>query len=263
MSLTSLLLVLPVAPFAHKLPVTFFAVLAVAGIATAAYNTLEFPFTPDAAYKAAFWQTADLQAGNSTITLRGVRPYLQQVLREVPTVEYDDITWGKWAIPGVNTANFPALVPRSVPHVNMAKWMDIQVEKTGLSSVLVRISGQETRSCRLSFQGGYNVSQALVRGSNRDGYEMPSRVPVTQIDLWSRTWNATWEVEVELMAMNSLDTAVHQMAEVLRGKASCIWSDRTDGRIPALDELYVFLPTWATLTAGRSGLVEGWKGFSI
>ena len=263
MSLTALFVVLPIAPFAHKLPLTFFIVLAVIGIAAAAYNTLEFPFTPDVAYKARFWQTADLQAGNSTIALTGVRPYLQQVLREVPTVENDDISWEKAKVAGVSTATFPALVPRSVPHVNMTKWMDIEVEKTGLSSVLIRLSGQETRACRLSFEGGYNVSQVLVRGSNRDGYELPSSVPVKHVNLWKRTWNSTWEVEVELMAMSSLEAPVHEIAEVLRGKASCIWSDRTDGRIPALDELYVFFPTWATMTAWGSGLVEGWKEFTV
>ncbi|KIM32383.1 hypothetical protein M408DRAFT_218052 [Serendipita vermifera MAFF 305830] len=263
LSITALLFALPVAPFAHKLPVTFFIVLAVVGLATAAYNTFEFPFAQGGAYKVVFWQSADLQAGNSTVSLTGVGPYLKQALRDVSPVEYDDVTWEKGPVSGVSTAKFPALAPRSVPTLNMAKWMNIEVEKTGISSALIRISGQETRACRLSFEGGYNVSQVLVRGSNRDGYELPSPVPVKHVNLWKRTWNATWEVEVELTATGSSNVPLHQTAEVLRGKASCIWADRNDGRIPALDQLYVFLPPWATMTAWGSGLVEGWKDFTI
>jgi hypothetical protein len=145
----------------------------------------------------------------------------------------------------------------------MSEWVDLKIERTGMSGLLIKISGQDTRACRLSFEGGYNVSQVLVRGSNRDGYELPSPVPVKHVNLWKRTWNGTWEVEVEMMATGSLEDPVLELAEVLRGRASCIWSDRTNGRIPSLDELFVFFPPWATLTAFGSGLVEGWKEFSI
>jgi hypothetical protein len=263
LSLTALLATLPVTPFAHKLPITFYIVLTLIGIAAAAYNTLDFPFTPEAAFKTAYWQQANLQTGNSTVVLTGVRPYLQRVLQEVPSIDYESISWGKGPAPGLSTAEFSSLAPRSLPNLALSKWVNVEVEKTGMSSLLIKISGRDTRACRLVFEGGYNVSQVLVRGSNRDGYELPSSVPVKHVNLWKRTWNGTWEVEVELMAMGSLENPGLELAEVLRGRASCVWSDRADGKIPALDELYVFFPTWATMTAWGSGLVEGWKEFSI
>ena len=262
-SLTALLAILPVAPFAHKLPSTFYIVLALIGILAVIYNTLSFPFTPQSAFKTAYWQQADLQGGNSTVTLTGVQPYLGHVLKEVPSVDYDGVSWRKGPERGLTSAQFPSVAPRSFPNLPMSKWMDIEVERTGMSSLLIRISGKDTRACRLRFHGGYNVSQVLVRGSNRDGYELPSPAPVKNVDLWKRTWNGTWEVELELAAPSSSRDPAIDTAEILRGRASCIWSDRTNGRIPTLDELYVFSPTWATMTAWETGLVEGWKEFSV
>ena len=259
-SLTVLLAIIPLVPFAHKLPLTFYFALLVIGLVTAIYTTLDFPFTPNSAFKSLFMQTVDLTTENSTVTLIGLQPYLQEVLKENPSIEYDQIVWSQLERLGGWSAEFAGLAPRSVPDKNMVDWLDVSIEKTGISSALIRISGQETRACSLEFERGYNVSQAVVRGSNMHGYPLPASTPIKYVNLWRRTWNPTWEVEVELTAGDASGTSNFS---ILEGKASCIWSDRSDGRIPALDELYVFYPTWATMVAWETGLVEGWKTFRI
>jgi hypothetical protein len=257
-SLTVLLAIIPLVPFAHKLPPTFYFTLLIIGLATAIYTSLDFPFTPNSAFKSMFMQTVDLKTENNTVILTGLHHHLQQVLKENPSIEYDQIVWSKSERLGVYSAEFAGLAPRSVPDKNMADWLDVSIEKTGISSALIRVSGRDTRACRLEFERGYNVSQAVVRGSNTHGYPLPAPNPINYVNLWRRTWHAAWQVEVELTA-----SGVSDSLSVLEGKASCIWSDRSDGRIPALDELYVFYPTWASISARGTGLVEGWKTFSL
>ncbi|CAG8604049.1 3297_t:CDS:2 [Acaulospora colombiana] len=256
-----LLTLLPITPFAHKLHPSVFAALLLLGIATTAYSSLEFPFTPENSFKTLYWQSADLNAGNSTITLLGVRPYLQRVLKQVGSIDYDKVEWRKANISGLAEAKFTGLVPRSVPDEKMSNWVNVTLERSSPSSVLLRISGVDTRACRLYFDGGYNVSQVVVRGQNTDGYDLPSSFPIKTVNLWSRSWSRTWEVDIELAALGSSETPSN--ANVLTGRASCVWSDRAKGKVPALDDLYVRFPTWATMTAWRGGLVEGWKSFSI
>jgi hypothetical protein len=222
---------------------------------------LVFPFTPEDAYKTLYRQSANLEAGNSTITLIGVRPYLQRALKQVASVDYDAIEWTSAGIPGLAEAKFAGLVPRSVPDEPMSNWVNVTLEKTSPSSILLRISGLDTRACRLVFEGGYNVSQVVVRGQNTEGYNLPSAFPIKTLNLWSRTWKRTWEVDVELAALGSSENSDN--ANILTGKALCLWSDRAGGRIPALDDLYVRFPTWVTMAAWRGGLVEGWKSFGI
>ncbi|CAG7854086.1 Vacuolar membrane protease {ECO:0000250/UniProtKB:P38244} {ECO:0000305}; AltName: Full=FXNA-related family protease 1 {ECO:0000250/UniProtKB:P38244} [Serendipita indica DSM 11827] len=264
-SLSVMLAILPIAPFAHKLPVTFYLVLLVIGIATAAYTSFVFPFTSESPLKVFFGQTVDLDQGNSTVTLAGVRPYLDRVFRELPTIDSSNITWSKGPVSGIQIAGFPGLAPRSVPNTPMADWVHVTLNKTSLSSASITVMGNNTRACRVSFEGGYNVAQAVVRGSNTKDLQLPSPHPLKQVNLWSRTWNATWVVDVDFMAPSTEEQSMQSAtaAKVLSGKVSCIWSERTNGRIPALDELYVFFPMWATISAGRAGLVEGWKSFSV
>lgn len=257
-ALTVLLTIIPLTPFAHKLPLTFFFTILVIGLATAIYTTFDFPFAPNAAFRMMFKQSIDLESQNTNVTLTGLRPQLQQVLKEIPSINYDQITWTPYRRTGVYSAEFAALTPRSVPKIKMADWVNITTKKTGISSALIRVSGQDTRACRLEFERGYNVSQAVVRGSSLHDFPLPASTPVKHVNLWRRRgWNGTWEVEVEFTAGEA------SYSPILDGKVSCIWSDRSDGKIPALDELYVFFPTWATMSAWPGGLVEGWKRFSI
>ncbi|KAG8834684.1 hypothetical protein FRC17_007769 [Serendipita sp. 399] len=262
-SLAAMLAILPISPFAHKLPLAFYVTLLIIGIVTATYTTLSPPFTPESPLKAWFWQSTDLDAENSTVTLAGVRPHLQRAIQEVYSIDYDTVKWVQSPRPGLDVAQFPAILPRSVPGRPMTDWVNITLEKTSSLSVTARISGINTRSCRLSFEGGYNVSQAVVRGSNEGGYELPAPRPLKNIGLWSRNWNKTWVVDIDLVAPGSSEVGQNVTVEILQGKASCLWSDRANGKIPALDELYVSFPTWATLTAVSGGLVEGWKSFSV
>lgn len=263
------LIVLPIAPFAHKISPIFYGVLVLVGISAFAYNTLQFPFSPNAAFKVFFWQTTDLNAGNSTIMLTGLEHYLRQVLEEVPSIDFDSIDWIGSSSPspsapriaGLIQAQYEGLAPRSNPEIPMSDWIDASFKKTSMTSIRARISGSNTRACRLYLDGGYNVPQVVIRGADQTGYELPSSEPVKLVELWRRGWNGTWEVDLELMGPGS--SAPLDTTDVLQGRVSCIWSDREQGKIPALDDLFVFFPTWATMTAMRGGLVEGWKSFSV
>ncbi|TGO46036.1 hypothetical protein BOTNAR_0618g00030 [Botryotinia narcissicola] len=81
----SILLLLPVTPFIHRLthhiPTFFFLVF----IGTLIYNLVAFPFSPNNRYKAYFQQTVDLDTGINKVTLVGIEEYIREIIAYIPT----------------------------------------------------------------------------------------------------------------------------------------------------------------------------------
>jgi hypothetical protein len=75
---------------------------------------------------------------------------------------------------------------------------------------------------------------------------------LTSLRLWSRTYDREFQVDF------GWDGGKH-----LSGRVGCVWDEHISGRIPALDEVVAYLPTWATVTKYTSGLVEVTKSFKI
>jgi len=117
------------------------------------------------------------------------------------------------------------------------------------------IKGANTRACRIYFDDP--ITSVAVKGGNADlqtDYPMP-KGGITEVRLWSRTWDRTFDV---LVGWEGKVTG-----QAVKGKVACEWAEMREERIPALDEVVSFLPTWAVVSKLADGLVEGSKRFEI
>ncbi|PLN80791.1 hypothetical protein BDW42DRAFT_185810 [Aspergillus taichungensis] len=256
--LTTFLLT-PLLPFVHRLthhiPVFLLAVFT----ATLIYNLVAFPFSDSSRLKLFFVQELDLDTGSNRASLTGVAPFVHLAASGLPSVHS---TQNLTCDPVANRlqCSWPGPAPNVVDATtSMQDWVrfNITQDKTSKStsnskskSAHITLTGQNTRSCRLLF------TQPISSFNVRDSATDPARFPdgagdggsrTKEIRLWSRTWNATWEVDV-----------------ALEGRALCIWSDgNKEGVIPALDEVRRFVPSWVAVSKLRDGLVEGGRWFNL
>lgn len=243
------LIIIPLSPFAHRLPTLFYVALALIGVISTVYCAFIFPFSSDATFKAYFWQTIDLDSSNSTVALVGVKPGLRQIISNIPSADEKNTVWNLTVYPGLAAVSYSGPKPNSVPNIPLQHWLNITFETVGNSSTVAHITARDTRACRLQFENRpFNVI-VLESGGSLD--DRTSEEPIKRLDLWSRTWDGEWKVDVKGVASGEL-----------KGRVSCIWSEYLKGRIPALEEVSEHLPPWAALTALRGGLVEGSKSFS-
>ena len=91
-SVISFLMILPVAPFAHKMHRSLFYVVFVVFLGTGAYNLLAFPFSPDSALKIFYQQTIDLNSGVNRVSIIGASSYVKNYLvPEMPSAWSQDV----------------------------------------------------------------------------------------------------------------------------------------------------------------------------
>jgi len=245
------------------------------GILSVLYCLFSSPFSANAPFKTWFFQTVDLNSGKNTITLQGLPNPLSQIIGEVPsainTPSDRGVQWTESGIPRFQKAQWEGLSPK-ISDTPMKEWVSVDINSTGPESARFRLSGVNTRACKLYFdkQGDTKVNIMRVRVGGDHGNWVDVGEWDHQLEgfaLWSRDWDKTWIVDVEwAQSPKHAHFTVQpnsKRATSLSGRAACLWADRTAGKIPAIDELYVFMPTWATLTAGRGGLVEGYKTFEV
>ncbi|KAJ5803248.1 uncharacterized protein N7503_005698 [Penicillium pulvis] len=269
-SLTAVLF-MPMLPFIHRytyhIPIFLFFVL----LGTLIYNLIAFPFSDANRVKLYFSQQVDLDLGNSTAYLTGVLPFVEDVVRGLPSAAgQTDCVWNdalsrsqcSWTGPE------PHVVPSddvsSTSLSPSSEWVSFTTESTGKSSMRFEISGQNTRSCRITMDGHTVTNFNVLGGSEPDHrFLHPSQDGIHEIRLWSRTWQNKWTVDVKF-AEKENDTPTAEETTPISGRVSCIWSDNnTPGLIPALDELRKFAPSWAAVTKLTDGLVEGYRKFEL
>jgi hypothetical protein len=228
------------------------------------------------------------------VTLTGVAPYVEKrLIPELPS------TWGKvlnctrddlrgpgltgctwesellaspgrkdhWHSPSMDKASLDtkALVT-SAPATSTKDWLEYSAERTGNTSVRIRLAGTNSRACRVYFDSR-PVSSFRVHGANPDfqpSFPLPAE-GVNQVNLWSRTWARKFVVDAE-WKLEAGDT------EGVKGRVACEWAEYesgsaggggSGGRIPALEEVLAFLPRWALATKRMEGLVEAWTTFEV
>jgi hypothetical protein len=155
------------------------------------------------------------------------------------------------------------------------------------------VKGKDTKSCVISFD--QNIIDVEVRRSERtsgDGvtkfrsgvgisdqtaYSMPSNgVPI--VTLWSREWDTEFEVTVKWNVTTASPSATKdgharflwkallpsRLSESpnYTGRIGCQWADNQEGQITALEELFKFLPEWATITT-KKALLTADRSFSV
>lgn len=295
-ALYSLLLILPLMPFMHRithhLPVFLFVVF----VATLIYNLVAFPFTSASRYKAFWQQTIDIESGTSTIKLAGLEEYIRLIASELPSAAGKTIKCRESTTRvGITECSYdgshmPPNVAKNIvdgipPERGYKKLVSINATLGAEpGQAKLKVDAKNTKSCYLRFTKP--IKRFTVIGGN--GWDDRfGRVPdsgLHQILLWRRDWDKVWEVDIEWDAEAEANTssapkpdnmvqgiAGSDIKELkarrvagLDGSVTCIWSDiNKPGTIPALDEAIQYAPTWAVMTKLSAGLVEATKSFLI
>ena len=302
-ALTSLLapvLVLPLSPFISKLhrshALSLFVLLLF--IISILYTWLTFPFSTAAPLRVFFQQRVEIDLGlniygNSAsdtlgspkmiTSLTGHPLYLPNsaIISNLPsaqTVNCDlhrtrnglmlcewDSGAGMRPVPG----NWDSWNNNS----NTREYFDASVSRIGPSSARITVKGRNTRSCRVYFDN-QPIFEYVIRSSDgvgekkgmQHGYEVGKR-GVKKLILWSRTWDREFIVDVKWG--DDSGTAG------LQGRIGCEWAEYesaaidhgtgggVSGKIPAFEEVLMFLPEWAVSTKQDDGLVEVLAPFSV
>ena len=270
-SITTLIIILPLAPYAHRLPIFFYIGILSVGVLSILYCLVSSPFSANAPFKAWFFQTVDLDNGNNTVKLQGLPEPLSRIVSEVPsainTPSDRGVRWTEGSIPQFKRAEWEGLSPK-ISNAPMKEWLSLDISSGGAESARFRLNGVNTKACKLYFDKQDNTKIKRVRVDKGKWVDVGEwDTPLESFALWSRDWEKTWVVDVEWVQSPKQGSFTLQpnskRTTSLSGRAACLWADRTAGKIPAVDELYVFMPTWATLSAGRGGLVEGYKTFEV
>ncbi len=229
LALFSVLVFVPLMPFAHKLPrslnVAVGALLAVllVGLWTA------FPFTQVAPFRVYFQQSIELSASTSSpgpvipsahtpslaivsadTTVTGLKGYVDRyVAPGIPSswaadVSCDpkgirpDLMTCKWATgllpsPSGNTSLSPFSSSTSSSAAQRVRWLDVETERLNATRALISVRGENTRGCRLYFDSP--ISYIHVRSSEREDsrgkLQGGYEMPAGGVKE-ARLWSRTW-----------------------------------------------------------------------
>jgi len=255
------LMVLPLAPFIHKIHGAVVIFVGVVFVTGALFNIFAFPFDSSAPLKVFFKQTVDLDNRTSSVILEGVSKYLRHpIIDEIPSSVNKAWCTDQSIRPLLYSCHWTGPAPNVVGEKyraspDLSSLVKFTVKRDG-STAVFRIEGRNTRNCRIYFDAP--IFYASVRGSAaglQRGYEMGPE-GVTVVKLWSRTWDREFVVDV------GLGSSVLPSKKV-SGRVACEWAENIDGRIPALEEVITFIPKWAVATKADDGLVEAYHSFEI
>ncbi|KUJ21238.1 putative zinc metalloprotease [Mollisia scopiformis] len=270
-ALFTVLIILPITPFMHRITAPVPTFLFLVFIATLIYNLVAFPFSANNRYKAYFQQTVDLDSGINHVTLAGLEHYIRDIISNIPSAAGQSIDCAPrpQIRAGVSFCTYEGLAPQVVdnvvegvpPEKGYQDWLHYNVTRApGLNKATFHISGQETKACIIRFDEpftGFHVRGAAP--SNGRWSDVPESGS-DQIKLWHRDWNREWVVDVEWPVSDSKKEG----EEGRRGRVVCLWADQNKlGTIPALDEALRFSPAWTVITKMMDGLVEGSKAFVV
>lgn len=295
---TSVLLLLPLTPFIHRITYHIPTLLFFIFIGTMIYNLVAFPFSRVARLKVFFLQQLDLDNGNNTVALTGLSPYLEDIVSQLPSASangyhcagpdyafwafragLDSCSWTGQAPNVVPTAYTPhrpnmpypnstvslALARRQAQAAKYATWLDFNITRPASNTTTRRdyvfdIRGANTRACRLYFSAPFaNLSISNAGAKAKVMEPGRSSDDEQRVYLYSRDWDAQWRVNV------TFDAGVEKAHDGgVQGKVMCVWSDANQvGTIPAFDEVKHYMPVWSAVTKNSDGLVEGYKRFAL
>ncbi|KAK6611904.1 peptidase family m28 family [Botrytis cinerea] len=267
----SILLLLPVTPFIHRLthhmPTFFFLVF----IGTLIYNLVAFPFSPNNRYKAYFQQTVDLDTGLNKVTIVGIEQYIREIIAYIPSAAGQTINCEEnpRIRSGLSFCSYEGIAPRVVdnvvdgipPEKGYTDWLTYNVTRVpNENKATFHISGLETRACILRFDDPFSEFKVHGGAKTEERWDDVPDSGSDQIKLWSRDWNKEWKVDVEWAVGEDMKPG----EEGRTGRVVCLWSDANErGVIPALDEARRFSPDWTSVVKLMDGLVEGSKRFVV
>ncbi|KAL2175132.1 uncharacterized protein P884DRAFT_301830 [Thermothelomyces heterothallicus CBS 202.75] len=278
--LSAVLLLLPLAPFIHRVTHHVPVFLMVVFVATLVYNLIAFPFSAGARYKVYFSQTLDLDHGTNRVCYDGVEEYVRPIIASLPSASGKAVDCGGSRRPGLASCCFdgsdsrPRLTDFPVDgrfakeqkeegDEGYSGLVTVNASRTGPGAARLEVAANNTKACFLEFEAP--VSRLSVHGSS--GWDARfgqlSDAGITQFRMWHRKWNEKWVVDVEWKDPAE-DGELRKREKGLKGAVVCKWSDaNVHGTIPALDEALQFVPAWVAVTKLSEGLVDGKKRFEV
>ncbi len=290
-SLLTFLILLPLAPFVHKIHRLLTVVAVFVFIASTTYIWLSPPFTPNARLKVFFAQKVDLSNATSAVSrpqlmgattqLTSIEGYGPRLMATLPSSWSSDddseggqcianklrqgLTKCEWHVP-------PAFLP-SIPSSrdgDKGTWLAASVTRLGPHSLRVEIEGVQTRACSISIDNHgikrYRAGTRQEGGTTKisanapttwTAFEVPPEKEIHLLTLWARAWGSKFQVELDV-------DPDKEEEQVIAGRVSCLWNDGPGGaQIPALEEARGFLPEWVAISKAADGLVEATSGFLV
>lgn len=293
LGLTSIFLLLPLAPFIHRVTHHVPVFLLFVFLATFIYNLVAFPFSTNHRFKFYFQQVIDLDQNTNVVTLSGIEQYSRVVLQSIPTASGQKIKCHP--TPGRDLTDCwydgSAVSPHLAQNRSMVDLISVTFPNaTRDGTATLNIDAIDTRTCYLntsqpiygfSVEGG-GKRDARFGGMPPDGFH--------NIQIWRRDRNRPWIVTLELKEEESSvdddgvegrkigtsgdgelkahsrggSSALAKVDGPLEVRVSCAWSDaNAPTTIPALQELRQYMPTWAAVTKRNVGLVEVRKTYKV
>jgi hypothetical protein len=264
----SVLLFLPASPFMHRITHQLPTFLFLVFLATLIYNLTAFPFSSSNRYKAYFQQTVDLDTGLNKVTIAGIETYIRDIITNIPSAAGQTIGCAKrpQVRDGLSFCTYSGLAPDVLNNVQPGippskrydQWLNYTVDRVPKQNkAIFHISGASTKACALRFDDPFSAFQ--IEGAALSDANVPESGS-DQIKLWHRDWDREWVVHVEWPVSEGRDEG----EEGRSGRVVCLWSDQNEpGRIPALDEVYRFMPAWTSVVKLTDGLVEGSRAFIV
>ena len=266
----------PLLPFIHRYTYHVPVLLLFVFVGTLIYNLSAFPFSESNRLKLSFLQEVNLDTGVNRASLTGISPFVTDVINSLPSAAGKYVSCEPFA--ERVKCSWEGLPPHTtIPSTSLTgddgdskDWISFNITKPDENQrkAQFQISGKNTRACKIVFNENTPVPNFHVAGSAYDELRFPHTTPgpdrngkggTREIRLWSRRWENTWTVDVDLP-----DISTDEESKVLSGKVICLWSDQNQvGLIPALDEVRQYAPDWAGVSKLSDGLVEGGKGFEV
>lgn len=265
----SILLILPLGPFMHRITHHVPTFLFLVFIGTLIYNLTAFPFSASNRNKAYFQQTVDLDTGINKVTLVGVEEYIRDIITYIPSAAGQSIscTSNPEIRGGLAFCSYEGTMPKVAGNVigeeppadGYKYWLAYDVTRVpGENKAKFRIWGEDTKACIIRFDQPFSSFQ--VEGAAPNDAKPGDVGNSDQIKLWHRDWNRQWIVYVEWPVSEGKQPG----EEDRTGRVVCLWSDHNEaGIIPALDEVKRFMPAWTSALKLMDGLVEGSKKFVV
>jgi hypothetical protein len=249
------LIILPLAPFVHKMHRIVFFIAILVLVVTTLNNVFAFPFDAQNPVKIRYKQIIDLDADINTVRLTGPSQYIRRIAAEIPSAVNSSLNCTFSAMPPLpkelDTCTWNGLQPKSASGLP-ATWMNASATLVKPGYANFRIQASESRFCKIHFAS--SVKNVHVNGSSgafQQRWPIPSE-GLRDLQLWSRTWDKEFLLNVGWDGDSGLS-----------GRISCGWDDISMGKIPSFDEVKAFIPSWSTVTKTEAGLLELSRKFSL
>ncbi|PNY29796.1 Peptide hydrolase, partial [Tolypocladium capitatum] len=295
LGLLSIILLLPLTPFMHRITHHIPTILCLVFIGTFFYNLAAFPFSDNYRFKFIFQQVVDLDKRTDIVTLSGIEEFLRPVIGSLPDAAGQRIKCS----PTVGRDLMDCQYDASSHHPNLASGTDLDnlitvraSESSDGMTADIQVDAIETRTCYLDLSRPiFNFS---IEGERGQGPRVGSIPPggLQHIQLWRRKWGGSWNLTLQLtedgrsmaegpgtgdtidsvgdgeLKMRSeaseLQTTVGPLAKPMEVTVRCAWSDANNpGTIPAFHRLQKYMPTWAIVTKRGFSLVEVRKTYKV